>query len=200
MGNGVISPLTGKPGAKRVDTINREDILRLYQINFGMNVEKYFTGVTTIDVYECITTGYRFYHPASIIADGKFYEELQLMAEKRSGSYYREGQFDQQYASSSIGTDEKVLEIGCGTGLFLESLLSKTTRIVGIELNEHAIRICQEKGLNVVNELIEVHSLTKTEHYDTVCSFHVLEHVYEVKNFIDYSLKALRPGGKFILS
>jgi SAM-dependent methyltransferase len=54
--------------------------------------------------------------------------------------------------------------------------------------------------LEIFDELIEVHAQKRPAYYDVVCSFQVLEHVYDVKNFIENAIKALKPGGRLIMS
>jgi SAM-dependent methyltransferase len=196
----IISPLTGTKEAKLVDTISSKDIIDLYKAQLGMDVANYFKDTPAVNIYQCIETGYKFYYPESVMGDGKFYEDLQRAGERKFESYYRKNLFDHQFGASIVGTNDKVLEIGCGTGFFLESLLDKTDQVTGIELNPYAVSVCKEKGLSVFNELIESHSSHKGEYYDVVCSFQVLEHVYDVRNFIEYSVRTLKPGGKLILS
>lgn len=198
----IISPLTGTKQVKSVDTINSKDIIYLYKAQIGLDVSNYFIDTSEVTICECIKTGYKFYYPQRLMGDGKFYEDLQRTGEKKAKfeDYYRKNSFDHQFAAAIIGTNDKVLEIGSGSGGFLESLVDKTDEIIGLELNPYAISVCKERGLSVFNELIESHASHKAEYYDVVCSFQVLEHVYDVRNFIEYSVKALKPGGKLIIS
>jgi SAM-dependent methyltransferase len=78
--------------------------------------------------------------------------------------------------------------------------LPKTKNITGIELNSYTANISRQEGLEIFDELIEDHAARRPEYYDVITSFQVLEHVFDVKNFIEFSLKALKPGGKLILS
>jgi 2-polyprenyl-3-methyl-5-hydroxy-6-metoxy-1,4-benzoquinol methylase len=196
----LISPLTGKPGVSKIDSISREDIITLYRNQLGIDVSRFFTDTFFADVYECKETGYRFYYPQEIMSDAKFYEELQKKGESDSTGYYRTNQFDHTYAASLIISDEKVLDIGSGNGSFLKSILPVTKNITGIELNEYTANLCRKQGLEIFDELIESHAKKRTGYYDTVCSFQVLEHVFNVKDFIEYALLALKPKGKLIIS
>lgn len=196
----IISPLTGKPGVRKTDSVTREDIVKLYQGQLGIDVARFFTTTPVVDVYECNETGYRFYYPPGIISDGKFYEELQKKGDADKTGYYRANQFDHEYAASMITPGERVLDIGSGGGNFLRSLLPKTKNITGIELNTYTADLCRKEGLEIFDELIEAHAQKRPGYYDTVCSFQVLEHVYDVKNFIEHALKALKPGGRLFIS
>ncbi len=44
---------------------------------------------------------------------------------------------------------KKVLEVGCGSGYVMENLREIAKEIEGVDINEEAVRICREKGLNV---------------------------------------------------
>ncbi|MCX6738915.1 MAG: methyltransferase domain-containing protein, partial [Candidatus Parcubacteria bacterium] len=55
-------------------------------------------------------------------------------------------------------------------------------------------------GLAVYPDSIETFSRKKGLYYDIVCSFQVLEHVPDVKSFLDASLAILKPGGLMIIS
>lgn len=196
----IVSPLTGKPGVKKTDSITREEIRDLYREQQGIDVMRFFTNTPVVDIYECNETGYRFYYPPGVISDGKFYEELQKKGDADNTGYYRSNQFDHEYAASLVGADEKVLDIGSGAGGFLKSLLPKTKNITGIELNNYTADLCRKQGLEIFDELIEAHAGKRPAYYDVVTSFQVLEHVYDVRNFIENALKALKPGGKLIIS
>lgn len=60
--------------------------------------------------------------------------------------------------------------------------------------------MCLKKGLRVKNQLIEPFAEENNDKYDVVCSFQVLEHIYDIKNFIDGCCKALKKGGKLIFA
>lgn len=90
---------------------------------------------------------------------------------------------------------KSLLEIGCGDGSFLQRIQHLVPNAVGSEYNPHAIKLCQEKGLNVVDTKIEN---LKTQ-FDVVCSFEVLEHVYDSLNFLKQNLKLLKTDGKLII-
>ncbi|MBK5272437.1 MAG: class I SAM-dependent methyltransferase [Bacteroidia bacterium] len=194
------SPLTGNADVKKVGMLTRGDIISLYKKQAGIDVTRFFVTTPVINIYECNETCYRFYHPGCIIGDEKLYEELQFKGIENKQGYYRVNQFDHKYADSEIDEGEHVLEIGCGDGSFLKSLMGKTKNITGIELNANAAQLCRKNGIEVYNELIEAHSVKRYCYYDAICCFQVLEHIYDVKVFIFNSLKALKTGGKFIIS
>jgi SAM-dependent methyltransferase len=113
--------------------------------------------------------------------------------------YYSTNRWEHTYAASLIAPGQKVLEIGSGDGFFLEQLKKSDIDAIGLELNVAAIAKGEKKGLRMYNEMIEDHAAAHAGEYDVVCCFQVLEHIYNVKSFLDASLKALKRGGKLII-
>jgi SAM-dependent methyltransferase len=71
--------------------------------------------------------------------------------------------------------------------------------ITGLELNQRAVLEAQDSGLNVVNETIEKHAIDNRNKYHLVCSFQVVEHIIDIKSFMDSQVMTLKEGGKLII-
>jgi 2-polyprenyl-3-methyl-5-hydroxy-6-metoxy-1,4-benzoquinol methylase len=69
-----------------------------------------------------------------------------------------------------------------------------------LEFNDEGIKKAKSAGLNVIKESIEVHAVENEAKYDVVTSFQVLEHIGDSRNFIEASLKGVKPGGKLVIS
>lgn len=90
----------------------------------------------------------------------------------------------------------RMLDVGCGVGFFLEQAKKRGWEVFGTEYSAKAIEICKEKGINTVEG--EVNSRAFHHHdFDVITSIEVLEHlnnpkkeIYEIKNL-------LRRGGLF---
>ncbi len=185
------SPLL--PGGKAIliDQIGLDEIEKLYP---GFDIKKYFS-IETIDIYKCQTSGYRFFYPFDLSGDSSYYSSLQ-----NSSSYYLKDRWEYQLALNQINNANKILEIGCGEGNFLEMLKANGLIGYGTELSETAAEKCVEKGLNVTNLSVANLSETEYEKYDVVCFFQVLEHISEVNSFITNVIKLTKPGGMIIFS
>lgn len=187
------SPVTKNGQATLIDAIPVPLIIDSYRQLLDMDVAGYFTGLNEVSIYRCTDTGFRFYHPNTIFGDAGFYEQLQ-----QKGFYYRPWVWEHQQALAQIAPGSKVLEVGCGLGTFIEKLQATGFDCTGLELNESAAAVCRQKGLTVHNQLLDAHLKERSEYYDVVCAFQVLEHVYDVRSFITESLQCLKPGGKLI--
>jgi 2-polyprenyl-3-methyl-5-hydroxy-6-metoxy-1,4-benzoquinol methylase len=198
-GNPIESPTGANGGVRVVDTFDVDRIVSYYAMQESIDVGRFFQG-PTIDLLECVDTGYRFFSPASVAGDESFYETLLLKGVSTKTDYDREWSADHEFASEHISDGDTVLEIGCSTGKFLNRMTARTTSIQGLELNEAAAKIARSAGLNVSTLPIEEFAQSNHEQFDVVCMFQVLEHVYKVAEFLKASLAVLKPGGTLILS
>lgn len=188
------SPVTGSGDTAKVLTIPTKDILSAYRAEDLGEIEPYFTKIKQVDVYECLDTGYRFYYPFGIFGDDKFYEYLQ-----RKRPHYSHLRWEHQPALNLIDKKKKVLEVGSGSGDFLERTTKLAKEARGLEFNAKAIRASKKKGLDVIGESIQKHAKKNPAYYDVVCMFQVLEHISDVRPFLDASVRALKSGGKLII-
>ncbi len=92
--------------------------------------------------------------------------------------------------------DKRILEIGSATGSLLYKLLEHGAKeVIGVELNKKFSKYAQQKGVKVFTRPIE--ELDFKEEFDTVVSFHVLEHVYDPVKAIQAVYAGLKKGGEF---
>ncbi|MBW8684526.1 class I SAM-dependent methyltransferase [Chitinophaga rhizophila] len=190
------SPVTGGNRVELITTFPTDSIVKIYQDNLKVDTRRFFKGVPAVELYECTETGYRFYHPETILGDGQFYADLH----KDNEGYYSKTRWEHKYAIGQIKATDKVLEVGAGDGFFLEQLKKANIDALGLELNQDAIAKGAKKGLRMSGEMIEDHAAAHPETYDVVCCFQVLEHIYNVKSFLDGCIKALKKGGKLIIA
>lgn len=188
------SPLTGDENVSELSEIPTDYIIEGYAKSFGIDVSSTLTGVSHVKILRCNATGFKFYFPFNLAGDGKFYEELQQYP-----WYYMGWKWEHRIVFDYLETHEKVLEIGCARGDFLKKLAQKVKTVRGLELNERAASVAKGRQLQVEVAMVEDHARANAEKYDTVCSFQVLEHIADVKSFLQASIAVLKPGGKLIV-
>jgi SAM-dependent methyltransferase len=102
-----------------------------------------------------------------------------------------------------LGNDHKrVLEIGCGTGLFTKEICKTANEIIAIDISEDLIRLAQRR-INKKNVTFVIDNAYKTafcdNYYDFVIGSSSLHHL-----MIDKALKEiyrlLKPNGKFMFT
>ncbi len=193
------NPICPHAPVRLITTFDTQVIIKLYAQQAGIDVKPYLAGLDFVELYECSATGYRFYYPFELAGPGEFYSKIQEVQGKSGVDYYRGWSYDNEFAVKSIRPGDHILEIGCGTGKFYEGIKHVLGSYTGLELNKEAIRIATGKGINAIYELVEDHCKSHIEEYDLVCAFQVLEHINDVKSFLDSSLSCLKPGGHLVI-
>jgi SAM-dependent methyltransferase len=192
----IISPLTGTDNVTELEGFSVKRIIESYKVELGIDVERYFSGREIIYLYKCNTTGYRFYLPSSLAANGLFYE--QLMAANKS--YYPTWKSENEVALKFIKNGDELLDIGCGDGAFLNEVRNRLEVLAeGLEFTEAAAEKARAKGLTVYAESVERLSLRMKGKYDVVTSFQVVEHISQLKSFLSAKLNLLKPGGTMVI-
>lgn len=91
------------------------------------------------------------------------------------------------------------LEIGTGTGVFLDVLKSfGCENVAGIEPSSAAIAAAPDYRRPWIREGIFRESDYAPESFDLICCFMTLEHVREPKEIASSVMNLLRPGGAFV--
>lgn len=108
----------------------------------------------------------------------------------------------------SFNTDNKIiLDIGCGTGDFLVACRNNGWEVEGIEPNEKAGTIASEKLKLINNSRNEkliydgIQDLIKRKSkYDVISMWHVLEHVPNLKEYIEDLKSLLNTNGILLIA
>lgn len=99
-----------------------------------------------------------------------------------------------------LNTGKKLLDIGCGTGYFLNYMKTKNYDTLGIEMNDKA----REYGRKKFNlEILTSEHLTKEgqiERYNIITLWHSLEHLYEPNYYMKVIYNLLKVDGFLIIA
>ncbi|KEO74782.1 class I SAM-dependent methyltransferase [Anditalea andensis] len=95
-----------------------------------------------------------------------------------------------------------LLEIGCGEGRGIEVLQDQIKSYHGIDQHHELIHMLQEKYPSYTFEQANIPPLAsiKSNEYDSVVSFQVIEHIENDLLFLKELYRVLKPGGKAIIS
>jgi 2-polyprenyl-3-methyl-5-hydroxy-6-metoxy-1,4-benzoquinol methylase len=92
-----------------------------------------------------------------------------------------------------------LLDIGCGTGEFLNEIKNAGYMVIGVEPNQNARAMgVKNYGLSILEEsgLKDI----KPESFDVITMWHVLEHVHDLQNRVGQIKTLLSPGGYAIIA
>lgn len=160
---------------RKIETLSVSEQFQLYaggdQEVFRNLLEKSGLDNDSYEIRECQNCGLNFSVPMKG-ASGEWYSytynKLELHASDR-------WEFD--FVANTVSSREKVGEIGCGTGVFLEKCRARDGDVYGVDFSRSSIEACRKKGLNAT--LIDIHEngVNLVNSMNTVASFHVLEHL-----------------------
>lgn len=92
------------------------------------------------------------------------------------------------------------LEIGTGTGIFLELLAKEGFRdLVGVEPSAAAVSTAPAHRQAWIQLGVFEESCFLPESFDLICCFMTMEHVYDPKGIASSAFRLLRPGGSFVI-
>ena len=151
-------------------------------------------------LYACARCGLQFWHPAKM-PDASWYEaayqgrDAAVMPLEPGHLFF--------LSDPQAPRKGRLLDIGCGTGNFLAAARAAGFAVTGIEPNQNAARVAQERyDLREVFAILptdfqQAHPLDK---FDTVTFFEVLEHQEDPRAFLHVAKALLKENGFVALS
>ncbi|MFN8353495.1 MAG: class I SAM-dependent methyltransferase [Spirosomataceae bacterium] len=104
-----------------------------------------------------------------------------------------------QLINSLESDGNQLLDIGCGTGMFLKICKTNGWNVTGVEPDSGARTLAIA---NVINSNIEseIWKLDPTKKYDIITMWHVLEHVHQLEKYLAWLSNHLNPNGKVLIA
>jgi len=101
---------------------------------------------------------------------------------------------------------KQILDVGCGGGIFTESLAKQGAAVTGIDLNKPLIDVAKlhqlETGTTVdyLQTAVETHAAERPAFYDVVSCLEMLEHVPNPESVVAACATLVKPGGHLLFS
>jgi len=105
-----------------------------------------------------------------------------------------------EYLQKETRKAKAILDIGCGEGTKLNSVVSNHQNATGVDISRYAITLAKKKYphlrfIHLSNEKLPF----KDEEFDLVYSTFVLEHTQDHQLFLQEMIRVLKPRGKIVI-
>jgi SAM-dependent methyltransferase len=128
-----------------------------------------------------------------------------ISSEKRREFYDERLTFKDEFplkarlALAEIGTNRRVLDIGCAGGGITQKILQLGNEVIAIDISSRAKAEAERKGIRVVSHDLEVTPYPFEDRtFDVVTAFDTLEHIFCVRECLKELRRLLRDGGRLI--
>jgi ubiquinone/menaquinone biosynthesis C-methylase UbiE len=124
-----------------------------------------------------------------------YYDKLSEVYDRDRAKGYFE--FVNQFELNTIlphAKGNKVLEVGCGTGILLERVSKVAKRAVGIDLSNEMVKVAKARGLEA-KKAFATKIPFKDNSFDIVFSFKTLSHVPNLELALSEMARVAKPGG-----
>lgn len=96
---------------------------------------------------------------------------------------------------------EKILDIGCGSGVIAKEFAKKGGEIYGFDLSSRAVEYARSRNIRNTNFILaDAHNIPfKSNYFDVVVGCEVIEHLLEPDRMIAEIARVLKNGGRLLL-
>ena len=184
-------PITGEPAARLIQEIPRSLLIQLWRHAGGVELGHLLRGRGPIRLWES-PCGLAFFDPM-IEGDEALYPAFYRNVGADRWLFGDPGASRAEFAAAAalIGDDELVLDVGCGQAALRGHI--PHARYVGLDP-------FAPQGSGILPQTIQAHGEENPAAYDVVCALQVLEHSAEPRAMAEAMVRALRPGGLFVVA
>jgi 2-polyprenyl-3-methyl-5-hydroxy-6-metoxy-1,4-benzoquinol methylase len=156
-------------------------------------------GDQAIRLCKCTKCDFGRFEP-TVEGTANFYESISAT------DYYNTDKWEFSCAIKDLRSAgvKRVLDVGCGSGIFLEQLKKSMpdAELFGFDLSGKFHEKLKKRGFGLLSNNSDHldHTISEYGLFDAITIFQVLEHVSDPVTFLKKYLRFLRPGGKLIIT
>jgi len=191
-------------------SINRCPVCGHSSFNHFLNVPDWLVSKEIFELQQCEQCQFVFTANAPLEKDaGPYYnsEEYVEHSDTSSGLIYsvyhvaRRAMLHYKYMKiKRLHVGKKLLDVGSGSGYFMNFMKKKGYDVTGVEISEKAIALCKKKfGIKAHSPSEFLEEKLDTD-YDIISLWHVFEHVYSYDAYFELFSKSLNNNGYLILA
>ena len=188
----IVCPCCGHERHLTLQKFSVAELARLWTVHFGFDPFVGWTGGEVLFQFRCVQCSLVFHSP-EIYGDDAFYARL-----SQHDWYYESEKWEFDVALDLIRRyrPTSLLEVGCGSGEFLQKVVSGVDSVMGVDINPDALARAIVKGLKVTDQPLA--NLSQT--FDMVVLFEVLEHLPSPSEMLAAMVDRLNPGGTLVIA
>jgi len=181
-----------------------------YDIQYFLTAVDHTVSGESFEIFHCNHCSAGFTQDVPSTADiGHYYQSSKYI----SHSDTRKGMVNQMYHRvRSITLNQKrkltekvsavkkgkLLDVGAGTGMFVETMLSAGWIVKGVEPDEGARDIAARSNIHLADP--STLFLLEKNSFDVITLWHVLEHVHQLHEYAEQFKKLLNPQGTLVIA
>jgi 2-polyprenyl-3-methyl-5-hydroxy-6-metoxy-1,4-benzoquinol methylase len=174
-----------------------------------LKVQDFTVSQEKFSIQECKNCGFKFTNPRPESSQiGEYYKAESYISHTNTSKgfisklyhsvrkYTLKGKLN--LINSLIPQKGKLLDVGCGTGMFLNICRENGWKVNGIEPDSGARQIAEE--INKATIKTEILSSFQNDTFDIITMWHVLEHVHLLNETVDWLKERLSEKGYLIIA
>ncbi|WP_044172490.1 class I SAM-dependent methyltransferase [Flectobacillus major] len=161
------------------------------------------------NIVACTACGFKFTNPRPNATEiGKYYQSEAYISHSNTSKGIVAKIYHQvrkitlldkvKLINSLYHTKGKLLDVGCGTGMFLNTAKEDGWQVNGIEPSDDARKLAEEiTHTSIASEVLTAFTNQK---FNIITMWHVLEHVHLLNETIDWLFNKIENDGKVIIA
>jgi len=175
-----------------------------------LNVPDWLVSKENFELKQCGNCSFIFTANAPLLENaGPYYESEEYVEHTDTnkgliyGVYHQARKLMLKFKLSTIkkfNKGSKILDIGSGSGYFINFMKLNGYDVSGVEISEKAVALCRDKFNITVNSPADFLAKKLPTNFDIISLWHVFEHVYNYEEYFEIIHNSLNENGKVFVA